>query len=58
MNANAATPDNHNVRYWPKRTYRVALHMSAFGGKADMIQGKADMLGLRADMHYAAAPHK
>jgi hypothetical protein len=26
-----------NVRYCPKRTSLVALHMSAFGGKADMI---------------------
>jgi hypothetical protein len=25
------------------RTCRVALHMSAFGGKADIIQGKADI---------------
>jgi hypothetical protein len=27
----------HNVRYWHK-AYRVALHMSAFGCKADMAQ--------------------
>ena len=26
-----------------KRTYRVALHMSAFGGKVDIIRGKADI---------------
>jgi hypothetical protein len=33
-----------NVRYWPKRTWAVALQMSAFGRKADIIQGKADIL--------------
>ena len=32
-------PSTHGT----KRTFRVALHMSAFGGKADIIQGKADM---------------
>jgi len=26
-----------------KRTYRVAPHMSAIGGKADIIQRKADI---------------
>ena len=26
----------HEFAYGTKRTYRVALHMSAFGGKADM----------------------
>ncbi|MFY9757870.1 MAG: hypothetical protein WAK37_18170, partial [Pseudolabrys sp.] len=26
-----------------KRTSACALHMSAFGGKADIIQGKADI---------------
>src|SRR4030095_4670753 len=25
-----------SVRYWPKQTWASALHMSAFGGKADM----------------------
>jgi hypothetical protein len=25
-----------NVRFWPKSRHRVALQMSAFGGKADM----------------------
>jgi hypothetical protein len=28
---------HRDVRSWQKRTYRVALHMSAFGGKADMM---------------------
>src|SRR5262245_46766740 len=28
--------------YGPKQTYAVAPHMSAFGGKADIIQEKAD----------------
>jgi len=29
--------------FGPKRTSLVAPHMSAFGGKADIIQGKADI---------------
>jgi hypothetical protein len=27
-----------NVRYWPKADMAHALHMSAFGGKADVAQ--------------------
>ena len=28
--------EGRNVRYWHKADMRSALHMSAFGGKADM----------------------
>jgi hypothetical protein len=33
-----------NVRFWPKADIpTLAPDMSAFGGKADIIQGKADI---------------
>jgi hypothetical protein len=31
-----AMPERFNVSFWPKKTSQVALHMSAFRGKADM----------------------
>ena len=33
----------HESASGTKRTWTSALHMSAFGGKADIIQEKADM---------------
>ena len=33
----------HESAIGTKRTSRVALHMSAFGGEADIIQGKVDI---------------
>ena len=32
-----------NVRYWHKADMPVALHMSAFGGKADMAYCTANV---------------
>jgi hypothetical protein len=33
-----------DVRFWPKQTCAAALHMSAFGGKADMTIANAPVL--------------
>jgi hypothetical protein len=34
--------------YGPKRTWLVALHMSAFGGKADFVSEKANIRKISA----------
>jgi len=45
--------------YGPKQTWAVALHMSAFGGKADMtflrMSAFAVAIGDKADMTCCAA---
>ena len=50
----AAKSGIRDVRYSPQRTSLVALHMSAFGGKADMCWCTASVLLLtRADVAVA-----
>ena len=40
-----------------KRTYRVALHMSAFGGKADISnRRKIELARVTGELHSAAYP--
>ena len=48
-----------DVRYWPKADIGTALHMSAFGGKADIVLSAVDRPYLRkllANLRGGSAP--
>ena len=49
-----------HVRFWPKADMARALHMSAFGGKADIATGgpKKDLEGLHVEAAGSNIKHK